>query len=205
MSHKNSKGQSLIEFIIAIGILVIVGGSGAIAVLGSLTATRLAKERTQATGFALEGIEAVKSIRNQGWENMVNGTHGLTDSQGFWEFSGNSDTLGAKYTRTIILEDTEVDGEVISEAKKVTSTVFWNYTPTRPNQVQYVTYLTDWKTVKAVAPGGSAYGTCNDYCASLGFTSGTCSPNPTQCTHYLPYADQFCLGGPSEDTCCCSE
>jgi type II secretory pathway pseudopilin PulG len=201
----NNKGQSLIEFIVAVGILIIISATGAIAVLGSLSATRLAKEQVQASGYAQEGIEASKSIRNQDWDFLINGSYGIDDSQGFWEFTETPNTLEDKFTRTIIIEDAEINGEVYPDTKKISSTASWNYSPTRPKQIEYITYLTKWQTTRAVLPGGAAYGTCNDYCVSIGYSLGICAENPNKCVNYVPFGDQYCMGGPSEDTCCCQE
>jgi len=204
-TNQKNKGQSLIEFVIAIGVLVIITASGTTALLGSLSVNRFAKEGTQASGYAQEGIEAAKSIRNQDWDNLANGTYGIDDSSGSWEFTGSPNILLSKFTRTIVVEDAELGGEVLDETKKITSIVSWNHVPSKVSRVEYVTYLTDWQTTKAYVPGGPEYGTCNDYCVSVGYGSGSCEPVPGSCQYNIPYANQFCLGGPSADNCCCEE
>ncbi len=202
---KHEDGISLVELIVSLGILVIISGSGATAIIGSLTATRLAKEHAQASAYAQEGIEAVKSIRNRGWEELVNGSYDVTDDQDFWELTEEQHTFQDKYARIIIIEDAEIEGEIDPEAKKITSRVTWNHGPVRISQVEYFTYLTNWQTVRAHVPGGPSVGTCNDYCLTLGRSSGFCAPVPGHCDYYVAFADQFCTGGPSRDTCCCDE
>ena len=205
LTNQKNKGQSLIEFVIAIGVLVIITASGTTALLSSLSINRFAKEGTQASGYAQEGLEAAKSIRNQDWDNLENGPHGADDSSGSWKFMGSSNIFLGKFTRVIVVEDAELEGEALSETKKITSTVSWNHIPSKTSRVKYITYLTDWQTTKAYVPGGIEQGTCNNYCLSVGYSSGSCKSVPSKCQYNMPYANQFCLGGPSEDNCCCTE
>jgi len=205
LTKQKNKGQSLIEFVVAIGILVIITASGTTALLSSLSINRFSKEEIQASGYAQEGLEAAKSIRNQDWDNLANGTYGIDDSSGSWKFADSSNILLSKFTRVIKVEDAELEGEILSETKKITSTVSWNHVPSKTSRVKYVTYLTDWQTTKSYVPGGPEYGTCNDYCVSVGYTSGNCASVPGSCQHNIPYANQFCLEGPSADNCCCTE
>ncbi|MBI2049775.1 hypothetical protein HYT32_02640, partial [Candidatus Roizmanbacteria bacterium] len=51
--------------------------------------------------------------------------------------------------------------------------------------------------------------TCSSYCASLGgYTGGTCRDHWTSCSAngqvYQSGGNQFCTGGASADTCCCT-
>jgi len=204
-TKQENKGQSLIEFVVAIGILVIIIASGTTALLSSLSINRFSKEEIQASGYAQEGLEAAKSIRNQDWDNLENGTYGIDDSSGSWRFTDSPNTLLGKFMRNVTVEDAELGGEILSETKKVISTVSWNHIQSKISRVEYVTYLTDWQTTKAYVSGGPEYGTCNDYCVSVGYGSGSCEPVPGSCQYNIPYANQFCLGGPSADNCCCEE
>ena len=51
-------------------------------------------------------------------------------------------------------------------------------------------------------------GTCDDYCQGLDYVSGICRQNINQCNSngeiYESGGDQYCVGGPSVDTCCCA-
>ncbi len=59
----------------------------------------LAGDRSRAVMYAEEGQEAVRSIKNTNFSNLVDGTHGLVYSNNAWGFSGASDTSGG-FTRT---------------------------------------------------------------------------------------------------------
>ena len=63
-----------------------------------------------ANWYNQQAFEAVTSIRNRGWQYLTNGTHGVTNVSGQWEFAGASDTLDAAYSRRVIVESVERDG-----------------------------------------------------------------------------------------------
>jgi len=49
---------------------------------------------------------------------------------------------------------------------------------------------------------------CAGLCGYEGYSGGACENNPAKCGDYcadchLPEGDQYCLGGPQADTCCC--
>lgn len=210
-------GFSVLEVLIAIALFVIIAASAIVAVLGSFGTTRLAEEETQAALLAAEGLEAVQSIRNQGFANLTNGPHGLSNTGGTWVFSGISDASG-KFTRVVTVADVQRDGagnivasggSVDADTKKVTAAVTWNVRPTQMNTVDASTYLADWQTGK---PPGAASPppteTCSSHCVSLGFAGGVCRASPTKCAKnevYTSSGDAFCTGGPQADTCCCKK
>jgi len=216
---KYTQGQSVIEIIVAISILVIIAASSVTAILGSFSSTRLAEEETQASLFATEGSEAVQSVRNQSWDNLSNGDHGLVKSGGVWVFSGSSDDPdgSGKFARSVTISDVQRDGSgdivssggtIDSDTKKMTTNVTWNFTPTRQNTVTLDSYLTNWQQSRSSGGAGSpAITTCDEYCTSVGYSLGTCRANSQQCTNnsedYKPTGDQYCTGGANQDTCCC--
>ena len=148
-----SAGFGIIEIIVAMGIMIIIAATGASTVLHSFSANRLGDEETNATLFAQEGIEAARSIKNQGWANLSTGTHGLDSSGGTWTFSGTSNTSG-KYTRQVVISEVQRDagGAIVEsggtfdpDTVKATSTATWEFSPTRNNSVSLVTYLTNFE------------------------------------------------------------
>lgn len=206
------KGQSILEVIIAVSIIVIIAASSVTAVLGAFSSTRLAEEETQAALYAFEGMEAVQSIRNQGWGNLANGPHGLTNASGVWAFSGTSDIdPTGKFERVATLSDVRrnLSGDIVTgnglldeDTKSLNVQVSWNFTPGRRNTVAYSTYITNWQI--AVDPGTATGGptTCAEYCQGSGYATGVCRNNANQCTQNgevnLVGGNQFC-----SNTCCC--
>lgn len=190
-------GQSVIEIIIAVAMFVIIAGSAVVTILGSFLTSRLAEEETQATVYAVEGIEAVQSIRNQGWIDFLLATDcsagcGL-DSVGGWSFSGTSDNPDAlnKFTRVVSINDVErVNGDIVEsggtvddDTKKVASSVTWDFTPSRTNTVELTTYVTNWQ--EGVKPG----------------EAGTPTPTPTPTDTPVPTptpaaasCSDYCIG-----------
>lgn len=157
--HLEAKaGFGIIEIIVAMGIFVILAVSGAVTVVGSFSTNRLGDEETQANIYAQEGIEAVRSIKNQGWSDPFLATDcssgcGVDASGGNWIFSGSSDTIDG-FTRVVTVNQAQRNGsnDIVmsggtadSDTYQVESTVTWNFTPTRSNTVSLVTYLTNFR------------------------------------------------------------
>lgn len=203
-------GQSLIEVIVAVAIFVIIAGGAVVVVLGALSSSRLGEEETQATFYAAEGLEAIGSIRNKGWENLVNGEYGVAKTSGEWVFSGTSDLNGAgeKFTRVVSVSDayrgvggniTESSGVVDSDTKKITSTVSWDFTLKRANSVQMTKYFTNWQE--------SINMTCARFCSLRTYSNGICRKNAGACKSRGEIneleGDQYCTFVIDQTTCCC--
>jgi len=158
-SHLQS-GFGLVETIVAVGLFMIIAGGGASVILQSLTLNRLSENQTDATLYAQEGLEATRSLQRQGWSNMSLGTYGLSSSSGGWAWTGTNNTKGV-FTRQIALTSVQRNGSgtivtsggtVDPDTIKATSTVTWNFTPTRSNSVSLSQYFTNW--TKQIGRGG---------------------------------------------------
>lgn len=66
---KNSKGQTLIEALVALGVAGIVISAITIVLNSSLGNAQFSKDQNQATHYAEEGMEYMRKIRNQDWTN----------------------------------------------------------------------------------------------------------------------------------------
>ncbi len=187
-------------------------------ILGSFSTTRLAEEETQASFLATQGLEAVQSMRNQDWQNIIPGLYGLDQSSGFWIFSGTSDVDDSgKFTRSILIEEVQRDGNqdivqtggtIDDETYRITSRVVWNFTPSRQNTVEMSQYITNWQLVRGQGQGGGGQvNSCTEYCQSLSYTTGTCRKNVGACNQngetYESGGGTYCTGGNNVDTCCC--
>jgi hypothetical protein len=143
MNLENLKrGQSLIELIIAIALFVTVILGLSLFIFDSYNASRLALDMTKADFLAEEGLEAAKSIRDNKFSDLSAGSHGLVISNGHWIFQGTSEDLSSDLnggTRSILIEDVD------SNRKKITSTVNWEFTENRSEEIKLVTYLTNWQ------------------------------------------------------------
>lgn len=209
------QGFSVVEVMLAVALFVIFASGMAIVVISGLDNNRLGGEETIANQYASEGLEAVRSIKNQAYSYLQDssGTGVIRNPGNLWAFSGANNTFD-KYTRVITIADVFRDGggNIVSlggtldpDTKKVTSTVIWNFSSARADSVVLTTYYTNWKA-------GSSEVTCAQYCVNLGtYTIGTCRQNATQCANHGETheagGDAICTtnfpGNPSEDTCCC--
>jgi len=92
----------------------------------------------------------------------------LSNLSGVWSFLGTSDTdSSGKFTRTLTIADVQRDitnnivasgGTLDPNTKQVTSSVSWDFTPTRSNTVTSTTLLTNWLQ-GSWGSGGGAGGT----------------------------------------------
>ena len=124
-------------------------------ILNSYVAGRLASEITQANFLAEEGLEAARSIRDNSWDDLLEGSHSLDIFGGNWIFKGSQEDVSDQLNegiRVITIEDLD------SDRKKVTSQVTWQFTEARSQEVSLVTYLTNWQMISP--PAGYCAGTC---------------------------------------------
>ncbi len=168
----SQQGFSVLEVLIASIIFVIFSSATVGLVLTGMNANRLGEENAIATQFATEGLEAIRSIRNQGYANIdglastyCSSGAGVQVSGGLWTLkaSGTSDTLASdtRFSRVITICDAQrsatassnfvtSNGTVYQNAKRITSTVTWKLKTgqTASNSVALTTYLSNWRTKK---------------------------------------------------------
>ncbi|MBU0667740.1 hypothetical protein KJ951_01910 [Patescibacteria group bacterium] len=146
------KGYSVVEVIVALGILVVVLTGVTSLFLSSIGGSAGVDEQLQAGSFMDQGFEAARAIRDNNFANLTIGTHGLIQSGGFWSFTGTSDTPG-NFTRTTQISEVrrneacaivESGGTVDPDSRKVTVTISWNQNPDTPKSVSANQYLTNW-------------------------------------------------------------
>jgi len=151
------KGFSVIEIILAAALFLIFSGGAIIVVLQGFDANRTATEMIVANQYAIEGLEAVRSIGDQSYSNLTlsSGTGLVRSASNTWTFSGTNNQFGPnnKYTRviTITAVNRDASGNIVSSGgtldantKKITATVTWTHTSARIDSVVQTTYLTNW-------------------------------------------------------------
>lgn len=161
-------GQSVVEVVLAAAIFVIFATGLVSAFLQSYNANRLGLEFSVANQFAAEGIEAVRSIKNQAYANLTVSAGTGVVAGSTWQFGGANNTLvhnsGDNYTRIIKIDSVNRDGSgnIVPtgtpdpDTRKVTSTVTWNFNTARSESVDLVSYLTNWR--KSISSGLLVYG-----------------------------------------------
>lgn len=101
-----------------------------------------ASQNSQAIFLTEEGLEAVRSIRDNNWNDLTSGSHGISISQNQWIFQGEEENISDKLpegVRKVIVESIGVD------RKKVTSQVTWKIPPAKSTKIELVTYFTNWQ------------------------------------------------------------
>ncbi|OHA70375.1 MAG: hypothetical protein A3F15_02440 [Candidatus Wildermuthbacteria bacterium RIFCSPHIGHO2_12_FULL_40_12] len=144
----SEKGQSLMELIIAVGIFTVVVSGLAFFILNSYVSGRLSYEVTKAGFLAQEGMEAVRSIRDNDWTELEDGDHALIVSDGKWFFDpvATEEDIGGQLTegkRVITIESVEDD------SKKITSKIGWKFSEGRMEEIILESYLANWQKISS--------------------------------------------------------
>jgi type II secretory pathway pseudopilin PulG len=120
------KGQSLIEVLVALGIISLIVTTIASIVTSSLGNTQFSKDQNTATKYAQEGLEITRSARNSDYNafSVLNGTYCLAKSvTALGSVQGNcAANIDNYYIRKIQIELVPGCGNNVS---KVIATVAW--------------------------------------------------------------------------------
>ncbi len=142
-------GFTLVELVVAVAIFAILIGGMATLITGShLSALENAK-RVKAGAMLSETWEALHAIRNGDFTQITNGTHGLSFSNGYWEFYSDSDERD-NITRRVTVTDVRRDGnsdivesggDVDSDSKKILIEISWSPYTGQNQSISVNTYL----------------------------------------------------------------
>ena len=153
------KGQSMLEIILALAIFSLIAATITSLAVGNIGALSQGGEHTEAQALAQEGIEAVRSIRDNAWNTNIYTTSSVSRNNNQWVFDGEgtTETIG-KYTRTIYFSDVCRNGsdEIVDcpgsytdvQSKLATVEVSWSPRSGVTNTVELFTYLTNWDSNK---------------------------------------------------------
>ena len=166
---QSQDGYGLLEIVVALTIFIILVVAGATTTIGSFSTNRLGEEQSFAKVFAQYGLDAARSIKNQGWDapfldvDCSSGC-GIGTNGTVFDWAGSSTPLG-DFTLQVTIEDVERDsggdGDIVDsggtddpDTKKIISEVSWDFTPTRSNTVTLETYVTNFR--KTICEWGSS-------------------------------------------------
>jgi prepilin-type N-terminal cleavage/methylation domain-containing protein len=181
---KHSQGFSLLELVLAIAIFAFGSFAMGAMLIDSNVSTNVSIERTAALLYAKEGIEAVRSIRDNDWNTisaLTDGNHGLSinTASSTWSLSGIADSLDSKFTRTVNISASST----ASFLKNVAVTVDWPLQSGKLATTTLNTLVTNWINVRNLpsqipTDGLVAYWSFDDAMAgtavdSVGTSTGT--------------------------------
>ncbi len=149
----------MLEIILALAIFSLIAATITSLAVGNIGALSQGGEHTEAQALAQEGIEAVRSIRDNAWNTNIYTTSSVSRNNNQWVFDGEgtTETIG-KYTRTIYFSDVCRNGsdEIVDcpgsytdvQSKLATVEVSWSPRSGVTNTVELFTYLTNWDSNK---------------------------------------------------------
>lgn len=152
---KKNKGQSILEVIVALAIFSLIAAAMVSMVAGSFTSLAYGAELTEANILADQAVEAIKSVKDGAWNELVYDTSNVLILDEQWQLGGEGtvETIG-KYTREINFTDVCRDeaGDVADcpsvyvdpHSKRVLVTVSWDRTALITNSVTREVVLTNW-------------------------------------------------------------
>lgn len=144
------KGQSLIELLVAIGVFVTVVSAVGLLLIRTYISAPQAIQYSQAVFLAQEGMEAVRSIRNNNWEDLIEGPHGLAVFNNHWVFQGSEEDVSSQLPqgkRKITVENLTPD------KKRIVSQVIWESPWQAQDKTELITFLTNWQKIGVAAEG----------------------------------------------------
>jgi prepilin-type N-terminal cleavage/methylation domain-containing protein len=114
----NNKGFSLLELVLAIAIFSLAAFSTGYLIIDATRTTDANTKKIQGSMLAIEGIKAVRSIRDtNGFAELTSnvGDNGLSFTNGVWSFDGTFDTsTDGIYTRIITIGTTDDSNIIIA-------------------------------------------------------------------------------------------
>ncbi len=137
MTFSTQKGFSVVEAIIATSIFALITTSMIGILIYVNNSAQFAGSKQRALLIAEEGLEAVRNIRDSGFDELDDGTTGIRSAGNLWSFFGADNNI-EEFTR--VIEISSVD----SNTKEIVSTVSWEERGV-DREVELSTYLTYWQ------------------------------------------------------------
>lgn len=160
-------GQTVVEVLIALAIFSLLVAVVTTMTTGAYGTNLRISQRENATALVKEGLEAVRSIRDYNWQNLVDGTYGLSYQNGYWEFSSNQEIIGS-YTRKITISSLNREKDYCGtlgpggisdpDIKKVSVSVEWPIVAGKSTAIVLSSYFSNWqnpvqKSCRVESPG----------------------------------------------------
>lgn len=140
--YKSQRGFHSLEIIISFAIFALFIAGIFILFSISIKENFSLLKYAKANSLIVEGFNAVRSIRDNDWDSLVAGDHGLQLSEeNSWSFVDEFDLTDNIFNRTITIND------LADEGKDVTIEVSWNFFGRLLSKV-VSTRFTNWKNIE---------------------------------------------------------
>lgn len=180
--YTQRSGALLVEVLIGLALSVLFAVAIVNMSLGTFTSVSQSRDHLVAINYAYEGLESIRTIARQNFDNLIDGTHGIVHTDDRYVLSGSS-VSWEKYTMVIQIQPVYRDvnealimptadtGAILAaggwedtQVKLATATVTWTSgTETRSIQVQSL--YTKWFVypLQSVSATGSLSGMEYDF------------------------------------------
>lgn len=138
LNKRKKPGFALLDIILGIALFAIVIIYTVPTLLYGQESAMLEGKRQRAIKYSQAGLEIVRNIRDNDFENISPGTFGLQENSAGWSLYGSSDTNG-EFTRKINIESIDED------SYKIISTVNWEQNRQRHGEVFLETTITNYQ------------------------------------------------------------
>jgi len=174
------KGFGLIETLLSITILAIITTLVSSVFIDINRSNITSDEHIRANRMLSEGIEAMRSIRDQNFLYLTNGQHGLLNTAGVWSLNGSSDVNGI-YTRQVTIGDVyrnmsgDIDSagtELDERIKNVLIEVSWESSLQGTQTVQNELLFSDWEAQESIDTNSSEWNEGEFFQTEVGGTGG---------------------------------
>lgn len=179
-TYHTRRGGLLVEVVIGLALSVLFAVAVVQMTLGTFSSVNQSREQLVATNYAFEGLESVRTIARQNFDSLIDGTHGIENSNKRYVLSGSSITWD-KYTLTVQIQPTyrDINGALImpwadidtiiseggheeTQAKVATATVTWQSSG-ETKTVAAQSLLTKWYVYPLQSATATGYLIGNEY------------------------------------------
>jgi prepilin-type N-terminal cleavage/methylation domain-containing protein len=153
--NKNNQAFSLVEIIVAVAVFAMLAAGVFYVATNSYSNYYGSGDKQVVSDYGQEGIEAVKSIKENSWQDIVDNVGSATglykDTDGSWIFSGESDAQGG-LSRSVTISSVQRDndwnivesgGTDDPSTKKIQVEIF---DKDKVEIYELATYITDWNS-----------------------------------------------------------
>lgn len=143
----SERGQTIIEIVLTLSIITIIIIALVQGITFSVKSATYTKNKSLATKYVNEGMEALRSIKDYNWSTFYSyatetGTpdYALQKLDGNWQvMTGISDEPAEGFTRVVNLK------KITGNQVEATVTVYWQSSETIPYRTSATTIFTKWQ------------------------------------------------------------